>query len=319
MVEAGGGGLLCGGGRPGAPGLGLDEAPGVSVGVLVGADGHAVARPGAVHGREPGVRVMRGVVAGVGGLGRLPCCPCGPLQGLDRSVARPLAVREGADGDARGGRHARGAGDAEGGIRCGARGRRRRLGTPTGCGPGHLARGGDHPERYGDQGGRQGYGQSGTSSAGPWRSKGRAHEAIVGGRAPRAMSSAYSICRRTTFGNGRRQRVRVPPLARARWRAATLRRRAPSSASCTMASRLLHVPRTGAGFEVTSNTAGCGAAWLARLTGGQEVPGSNPGSPTRKASSGGCCSGLLLPKRLCENLLRTKGSHGGSQGDAGTT
>ena len=26
--------------------------------------------------------------------------------------------------------------------------------------------------------------------------------------------------------------------------------------------------------------AGCGAAWLARLTGGQEVPGSNPGSPT---------------------------------------
>ena len=25
---------------------------------------------------------------------------------------------------------------------------------------------------------------------------------------------------------------------------------------------------------------GCGAAWLARLTGGQEVPGSNPGSPT---------------------------------------
>ena len=26
---------------------------------------------------------------------------------------------------------------------------------------------------------------------------------------------------------------------------------------------------------------GCGAAWLTRLTGGQEVPGSNPGSPTR--------------------------------------
>ncbi len=33
---------------------------------------------------------------------------------------------------------------------------------------------------------------------------------------------------------------------------------------------------------------GCGAAWLARLTGGQEVPGSNPGSPThsRFADSG---------------------------------
>ena len=27
---------------------------------------------------------------------------------------------------------------------------------------------------------------------------------------------------------------------------------------------------------------GCGAAWLARLTGGQEVPGSNPGSPTSR-------------------------------------
>src|SRR6476646_3885308 len=25
---------------------------------------------------------------------------------------------------------------------------------------------------------------------------------------------------------------------------------------------------------------GCGAAWLARLSGGQEVPGSNPGTPT---------------------------------------
>jgi Excalibur calcium-binding domain len=27
---------------------------------------------------------------------------------------------------------------------------------------------------------------------------------------------------------------------------------------------------------------GCGAAWLARLSGGQEVPGSNPGTPTRE-------------------------------------
>ncbi len=31
----------------------------------------------------------------------------------------------------------------------------------------------------------------------------------------------------------------------------------------------------------TGEATGCGAAWLARLTGGQEVPGSNPGSPTR--------------------------------------
>ena len=27
-------------------------------------------------------------------------------------------------------------------------------------------------------------------------------------------------------------------------------------------------------------TSGCGAAWLARLLGVQEVPGSNPGGPT---------------------------------------
>ncbi len=31
------------------------------------------------------------------------------------------------------------------------------------------------------------------------------------------------------------------------------------------------------------NVSGCGAAWLARLLGVQEVPGSNPGSPTKKA------------------------------------
>ena len=29
---------------------------------------------------------------------------------------------------------------------------------------------------------------------------------------------------------------------------------------------------------------GCGAAWLARLLGVQEVPGSNPGSPTNKTT-----------------------------------
>ncbi len=36
----------------------------------------------------------------------------------------------------------------------------------------------------------------------------------------------------------------------------------------------------GASF-VTILVSGCGAAWLARLTGGQEVAGSNPASPTR--------------------------------------
>jgi hypothetical protein len=30
---------------------------------------------------------------------------------------------------------------------------------------------------------------------------------------------------------------------------------------------------------------GCGAAWLARLSGGQEVPGSNPGTPTDRAKN----------------------------------
>jgi hypothetical protein len=30
------------------------------------------------------------------------------------------------------------------------------------------------------------------------------------------------------------------------------------------------------------NGSGCGAAWLARLSGGQEVPGSNPGTPTER-------------------------------------
>lgn len=29
------------------------------------------------------------------------------------------------------------------------------------------------------------------------------------------------------------------------------------------------------------DVSGCGAAWLARLLGVQEVPGSNPGSPTK--------------------------------------
>ena len=45
-----------------------------------------------------------------------------------------------------------------------------------------------------------------------------------------------------------------------------------------------NVPPTPPGHsqcKVGSCAAGCGAAWLARLTGGQEVPGSNPGSPTR--------------------------------------
>ncbi len=51
--------------------------------------------------------------------------------------------------------------------------------------------------------------------------------------------------------------------------------------------RLQACPRAGMlggaspGQRVEGHT-GCGAAWLARLTGGQEVAGSNPASPTRK-------------------------------------
>ncbi len=41
---------------------------------------------------------------------------------------------------------------------------------------------------------------------------------------------------------------------------------------------------------------GCGAAWLARLLGVQEVPGSNPGSPTiRNSLEGGFSSIRKLP------------------------
>ena len=39
---------------------------------------------------------------------------------------------------------------------------------------------------------------------------------------------------------------------------------------------------TTGGKSADLRVTGCGAAWLARLTGGQEVAGSNPASPTRK-------------------------------------
>jgi hypothetical protein len=35
--------------------------------------------------------------------------------------------------------------------------------------------------------------------------------------------------------------------------------------------------------DLRKQCTGCGAVWLARLTGGQEVPGSNPGSPTKQS------------------------------------
>lgn len=39
---------------------------------------------------------------------------------------------------------------------------------------------------------------------------------------------------------------------------------------------------------------GCGAAWLARLSGGQEVPSSNLGSPTTEPLCGTCCEQEIL-------------------------
>src|SRR6266567_9378039 len=47
-------------------------------------------------------------------------------------------------------------------------------------------------------------------------------------------------------------------------------------------SRLSPAPLQGAASSTIALNTGCGAAWLARLTGGQEVAGSNPASPTRK-------------------------------------
>jgi hypothetical protein len=45
-------------------------------------------------------------------------------------------------------------------------------------------------------------------------------------------------------------------------------------------------------------SSGCGAAWLARLLGVQEVPGSNPGSPTKKSPE---CSGKSSPFAARDN------------------
>jgi hypothetical protein len=42
----------------------------------------------------------------------------------------------------------------------------------------------------------------------------------------------------------------------------------------------------------TLGVSGCGAAWLARLLGVQEVPGSNPGSPTNPTPSESIVSGF---------------------------
>ena len=51
---------------------------------------------------------------------------------------------------------------------------------------------------------------------------------------------------------------------------------------------------------------GCGAAWLARLLGVQEVPGSNPGSPTKLTLQNhhSFPSGSRTEGRLCQEICK---------------
>ena len=61
-----------------------------------------------------------------------------------------------------------------------------------------------------------------------------------------------------------------------------------------LAARVPHRPGVALGFDTAT---GCGAAWLACLTGGQEVAGSNPVSPTKKALLRGHESGQRVGLR----------------------
>ena len=59
----------------------------------------------------------------------------------------------------------------------------------------------------------------------------------------------------------------------------------PVTASSGSSAAWLGVPTgvgkvTGCVFLILFTVSGRSAAWLARLLGGQEVPGSNPGAPT---------------------------------------
>src|SRR6266550_6423636 len=61
------------------------------------------------------------------------------------------------------------------------------------------------------------------------------------------------------------------------------------------------------GSRYHQRSTGRGAAWLARLSGGQEVPGSNPGAPTREKPRSG---GLLVPSAAILGLLSwTRSGH----------
>ena len=52
-------------------------------------------------------------------------------------------------------------------------------------------------------------------------------------------------------------------------------------------------------FSVFSNSYGCIAQWLERLTADQQVPGSNPGAPFLER---------ITPMRGLQNILRTGGT-----------
>ena len=62
---------------------------------------------------------------------------------------------------------------------------------------------------------------------------------------------------------------------------ATARQRFTDGPLILCSDRMAHVDWTTPRRKYTQHLPGCGAAWLARLTGGQEVGSSNLPSPTR--------------------------------------
>ena len=120
---------------------------------------------------------------------------------------------------------------------------------------------------------------------------------------PAVDSSAVDASVATPFGSGQSSEGRIErddwhsSLCSPGKRVSQRRGRATSPrVSCTLGRapgcRTLRLEWASAvcQSEEGRRHAGCGAAWLARLTGGQEVPGSNPGSPTRKRRSERCRS-----------------------------
>ena len=111
---------------------------------------------------------------------------------------------------------------------------------------------------------------------------------VRGGRRPRAPRGR---ARRRRGGAARGSARRAGPAARP-WPPAGSAT-TPTSATASRRSRPVHSSRSRRAVAQFGS---------ARLTGGQEVPGSNPGSPTHKARSEGLlCSLELSPKALPKN------------------